>query len=297
MEKLSKKTPVMKQQPEQPAGSEVVKVAEEKKKDLTMKQKLTKKWWIWIIVFPIWTYTSFLLAQAVVVGTMRLLSVLNISLNFSNEALAVTVLTSIIFALAAGIVVAVPYWLFRDRTSLKDIGLPDTPRFMDIFLALLIFFVYLIVSGIIMAIVTGPLGFKLETRQQLPFSSDMLLTQWQYWMAFVTLVVVAPLAEEVLFRGYLYGKLRKFAPIWVSVLAASVTFGLAHLWAPDSPLQVMVAIDTFVLSLFLCLLREHTGAIWASFIVHAIKNGLAFYLLFVNPDIINEINTAIMRLF
>ena len=59
-------------------------------------------------------------------------------------------------------------------------------------------------------------------------------------------------------------------------------------------LQWAVTIDTFVLSLMLCALREYTGAIWAGVLLHAIKNGLAFYLLFVNPNVVNQIQAALM---
>ena len=122
----------------------------------------------------------------------------------------------------------------------------------------------------------------------------MLGASWQYVLAFMTMVVLAPLAEEMLFRGYLYGKLRKAAPIWVSILVASLAFGLAHLWVGGTALQWAVTIDTFVLSLMLCALREYTGAIWAGVLLHAIKNGLAFYLLFVNPNVVNQIQAALM---
>jgi membrane protease YdiL (CAAX protease family) len=110
------------------------------------------------------------------------------------------------------------------------------------------------------------------------------------------MVLLAPLAEELLFRGYLYGKLRKTAPVWLSVLVASVAFGLAHLWVGSGPLQWAVAIDTFVLSLMLCALREYTGAVWAGVLLHAIKNGLAFYLLFVNPSVVDQIKAALLPL-
>jgi membrane protease YdiL (CAAX protease family) len=100
-----------------------------------------------------------------------------------------------------------------------------------------------------------------------------------------------------LFRGYLYGKLRKITPIWVAIVMTSLTFGVAHLWTGgDGPLQWAVMIDTFVLSLVMCVMREHTGAIWITILMHMAKNGLAFYLLFVNPQIVEQIKAAILPL-
>jgi membrane protease YdiL (CAAX protease family) len=103
-------------------------------------------------------------------------------------------------------------------------------------------------------------------------------------LAFFTLVVLAPVAEETLFRGYLFGKLKHSVPVWAAALITSVLFGLVHVAfsaQPDWPL----ALDTFVLSLMLCTLRQVSGSLWASMLLHMIKNGVAFYILFLSPII------------
>ena len=101
-------------------------------------------------------------------------------------------------------------------------------------------------------------------------------------MAFLTLVVIAPVAEETIFRGYLLGKLRKFVPVWLAILATSVLFGAVHgAWN--------LAIDTFALSVVMSLLRQNTGSLWASILLHMTKNGIAFYILFINPAILHTL--------
>ena len=59
-------------------------------------------------------------------------------------------------------------------------------------------------------------------------------------------------------------------------------FAVAHLpeGGSDGPLYI-AAIDTFVLSLFLVGLRERTRGIWAGMVLHASKNFIAFYYLFI----------------
>ena len=94
-------------------------------------------------------------------------------------------------------------------------------------------------------------------------------------IAFVVLVIVVPLCEELIFRGILYGKLRSAKlPVAASVFFVSLLFGVAHG-------QWNVGIDTFALSLVLCTLREYTGSIWSGFLLHAIKNSVAFYAVYV----------------
>ena len=81
----------------------------------------------------------------------------------------------------------------------------------------------------------------------------------------------------------------------MAIIVTSLAFGAAHLWGgPGSPLQWAVAIDTMVLGVILALLREYTGAVWASVLVHALKNGIAFYLLFMNPQLIDQLRAAIL---
>lgn len=259
-----------------------------------MLAKFSKKTWPWLIILPVWTYAAFMLAQLVFRGVIFALDSLGVPLTSINQTLFITIGTAIIYSLAALIAVGVPRLLWKRVTSRKDLGVPDLPAWMDILLTVPAYIVYIICSGILVLISTKIFsGIDLEQAQSLPFSRSMLGAQWQYFLAFITLVVFAPLAEELLFRGYLYGKLRKTAPVWAAVIITSLTFGAAHLWGgPDSPLQWAVAIDTLALSIVLCLLREHTGAIWAGVLVHALKNGIAFYLLFVNPQVIDQLKEA-----
>jgi len=121
-------------------------------------------------------------------------------------------------------------------------------------------------------------GFNVNQVQDTGF--DQLSARYEYILAFMTLVVIAPIAEEVLFRGYLYGKLKKFVPVWAAIVVTSVLFGFIHgAWN--------LAVDTFALSVVLCLLRESTGSIWSSILLHMAKNGIAFYILFINPSLLS----------
>ena len=99
----------------------------------------------------------------------------------------------------------------------------------------------------------------------------------ELWLTFILLVVAAPIVEELVFRGYLQGKLReRKVPVWLTVVVVSALFGLAHM-------QWNVAINVGILAVYMSIGRELTGSIWPGVIMHMMKNGLAFYLLFVNP--------------
>lgn len=93
-------------------------------------------------------------------------------------------------------------------------------------------------------------------------------------LIFLILVCIVPIAEELLFRGFIYRGVRSKFPFWVAALTVSVLFGVAHG-------QLNVGIDTFCLSLVLCYLVEKTNSLWPGILVHALKNAVAFTMIFV----------------
>jgi membrane protease YdiL (CAAX protease family) len=100
--------------------------------------------------------------------------------------------------------------------------------------------------------------------------------------AFVSLVILPPLAEEIVMRGYLYSGLKRAMPAVAAALVVSSLFGFAHLAEGKSGgLLWIAALDTFSLSLVLVYLREKTGNLWAGITLHALKNCIAFVSLFI----------------
>lgn len=86
-------------------------------------------------------------------------------------------------------------------------------------------------------------------------------------------LVLPPISEEILFRGYLYNKVRRYAPIGLSALLTSILFGVAHLEYGN--LNWIAAIDTFVFSLYLIFISQKHQSLYSSILLHALKNSLA----------------------
>jgi hypothetical protein len=86
-------------------------------------------------------------------------------------------------------------------------------------------------------------------------------------------------------RGFLFSSLKRGMTVVVAAIVTSSIFAIAHLqFGSDAPLLWLAAIDTFVLSLVLCYLRQKTGSLWPCIGLHMIKNGLAFTVLFLIPE-------------
>ena len=256
------------------------------------------KKWLYLLLLPAWVYGAFLLAGFVLHLVIATLTTFGVDMTAINTTILATSTSAMVYIIAIICVIAVPWWLWRRKTTAKELGITGLPSWWDILITPLAYVVYAIVSAIIVSIVVATTSLNLEQNQALPFTQSMLSTDWHYLLACLTLVVMAPVAEELLFRGYLYGKLRTVAPVWLSVLVASIVFGLAHLWTGEvnAPLQWAVALDTFALSLVMCIAREYTGAIWVPICMHMVKNGLAFYLLFINPTLIEQLRQAAVLL-
>ncbi|HEX6416011.1 MAG TPA: type II CAAX endopeptidase family protein [Candidatus Saccharimonadales bacterium] len=230
------------------------------------------------LAFPLWVLVSFGVAQALVYTILWILTRLGVPIDLFDGAAFQTLATAVIYTLSLSIAVGLPWLIKKRRANWGELGLNRLPTWTDILLAPAGFIVYFLASALLIFLTTQLLpGFDVEQVQEIGF--DNIAQRHEYLMAFITLVIIAPVAEEALFRGYLYGHLRARIPIWLAMLITSAVFGAVHG-------QLNVAIDTFALSMIMCSLREVTGSIWAGILLHMLKNGLAFYLLFVNPSLV-----------
>jgi hypothetical protein len=237
-------------------------------------------WWM-VFVFPAWVTVSFFAAQVFVEFLVWLMVFIQIPLKSVNSTVLETILTVIVYLVTILLVIGLPYLVKKIQTSRTEIGITRYPSWKDILITPAGLIIYLLLSAVLLYSLTRlwP-GFNVDQKQDVGFS-DVLL-QYQFILAFLSLVIIAPIAEELLFRGYLFGKLKKTIPVWLAILVTSLVFGAFHLFNSGA-LAWNLAIDTFALSIILCLLRVVTGNIWASVLLHMVKNGIAFYLYFISP--------------
>lgn len=179
----------------------------------------------------------------------------------------------IVYAAALAAAIFIPWKLFKFKTTRDEIGMRGLPTWTDLLLAPIGFVVTLFAAGALTMLMMAILpDVNWEQTQEVGYHG--LYQLQDFIMAFVCLVILAPLCEEIIFRGWLYGKLRFRMPALPAILIVSVLFGIMHG-------QWNVGVTVFAMSLGMCVLREFTGTIWAGVLLHMIKNGVAFYFLFV----------------
>lgn len=171
------------------------------------------------------------------------------------------------------------------RVAWNQIGLGRLPKLSDLGYGVLASVIYaaLAIATLILVKIFIP---AVDTDQKQILGFESVAGPVALAFVFISLVIIPAVVEEIMIRGFLYSGLRTKLPKIASTLIASAIFGLAHLQlGSGAPPLWVVAIDTFVLSVVLITLRERTGSLWAGMMVHAIKNGLAFYILFVSPNV------------
>jgi uncharacterized protein len=87
--------------------------------------------------------------------------------------------------------------------------------------------------------------------------------------------VVAPVCEEILFRGFIFTALRNWRGTLPAALITGLLFGGVHAFsAPALDLIPLAA-----LGVGLCLLYRRTGSLYPCFIAHSLNNSIAFAAL------------------
>ncbi len=166
------------------------------------------------------------------------------------------------------------------KAAIGVIGLLHV-KLKDVWYAIIGFAAYF-VSYLLLVSVLTQLIHSLNLNQQQNVGFQQATTTTDLVMAFISLVILPPIAEEIMFRGFVFTGFRRKFGFLLATLGTSILFAAPHLLEATSGGPLWVAgIDTFILSFVLCFLREKTGRLWAGMGVHALKNGVAFATLFI----------------
>jgi membrane protease YdiL (CAAX protease family) len=95
-------------------------------------------------------------------------------------------------------------------------------------------------------------------------------------VAGLLIIAAAPLSEEIFFRGFMFGGLRRRMSLWPAAAIAAIIFGALHYTGPDS---IGVVPQLAVFGLLLAWLYEYTGSLWPPIFVHTLNNTIAFVVV------------------
>jgi membrane protease YdiL (CAAX protease family) len=114
-------------------------------------------------------------------------------------------------------------------------------------------------------------------RFHIPLQPDLLKKFPPGWeglvLALLLGAVVAPIAEETFFRGFLFAGLRRYYPFWIAAAVSALIFAAGHM-VPGA------IVPLYVLGFLFAWLRERTGSLWPSIAMHMLSNALYFGVRF-----------------
>ncbi|MEO1857296.1 MAG: type II CAAX endopeptidase family protein [Rubritalea sp.] len=182
-----------------------------------------------------------------------------------------------ILSLMAGIVLAI----FQKRGLLPDaLGLhPKHPmQVISWSIAAYIFF-------FILSIAMSQLGLeewlssRLGEQQRQQIVNEMMATQENQKRLIMILgaCVIAPIAEEIVFRGYLYPVVKRYTEPVIAAIFTGVIFGAIHG-------QIWAVIPLSLFGILLAVLYEKSGSIWACILCHAMFNTINVFFMLTMGD-------------
>ncbi len=135
-------------------------------------------------------------------------------------------------------------------------------------------------GGAVLALVVSFAGGFLNSRETLPIE-QLLQARISIVLFGVLGVLVAPLVEETIFRGFLYPVIARRLGIAAGVVITGALFGLMHaaqLWGGWGQIALLILVGVV-----LTWVRARTGTVAASYFVHLGYNGLqlAGYLIYI----------------
>lgn len=133
-----------------------------------------------------------------------------------------------------------------------------------------------LVIGYIMDLLSGIVIFETPDFS----TSDSLISNI---FLIIYTVIVAPVSEELIFRGLILGKLKQYGYVFASIIV-SLLFALMHGNLPQS-------IPTFIVSLFLCWVTLQSNSIIPAITIHMINNAVGQL-----EDINNEVFQIIINI-
>lgn len=128
-----------------------------------------------------------------------------------------------------------------------------------------------LVANLTVGLVFALFGLQQNQAASYPLVAGDYTGQLVFWVA---AAVIAPLGEEVLFRGYLWHAFQRHYGVAWALIATAVLFAVGHSTSASQGAIVLVS-QTTVMGLLLAWIRHKSGSIWAGCIAHACNNSIA----------------------
>lgn len=95
--------------------------------------------------------------------------------------------------------------------------------------------------------------------------TDDTMTGQPVWLLFLTVGLLAPAAEELIFRGLVFRRMKDFMNPWAAIILSALLFGIYH----GNMIQFLYA---SLMGILLAVIYHRTGSLWTSILAHVVAN-------------------------
>ncbi|HEX8974930.1 MAG TPA: type II CAAX endopeptidase family protein [Solirubrobacteraceae bacterium] len=192
--------------------------------------------------------------------------------RLGHPAPAVSIAGDIVFDLSF-VAAAVYFARLSPGGSLADFGFRRVALRRGVGAVILAVLAYYILTAVYAALV------HLHGKDKLPSELGVSHSTAALVGAAVFVCAVAPICEELFFRGFVFGALRhlrirvagRHLGVWVAAALTGILFGAVHL--SSAPVQYLVPLG--FLGFVLCVVRWRTGSLYPCIALHSANNALA----------------------
>jgi membrane protease YdiL (CAAX protease family) len=218
---------------------------------------------------PVWGYPDLALFISAVLPSLALAALLMRVARalapgfFLNDAARILAFQSFMYALLLGALYLVVAWRYRESFwGALGWTFPVPHAWLLLF------------GGPALAVALSALGVAMKAPTEISLIEDMITNRMSLALVMFFGVVLAPVFEELLFRGFLFPLLARSLGPWLGIVFTAVPFALLHgaqnRWAWQPILLIGIAGAAFGW------VRHKSGSTTAAFLMHAAYNAAGF---------------------
>ncbi len=192
----------------------------------------------------------------------------------SDSSVPRALLLALQYIVVAGVTLGVIYLRVRQRSShpLRTLGVRARRVWQLIAVGIAGYSVFLTAMVAVAAIIGALFGGSIRLAQTAEEIVGGAQSPGEIAIYFVLVCVLAPIAEEIIFRGYVYGGLRRFLSSRQAIILGAALFAGVHL---NSDAFLVIAL----IGALLCFLYERTRSLLPGMIAHGLHNGLVLMVM------------------
>jgi len=158
----------------------------------------------------------------------------------------------------------------RGRQALRVLGFRRFSVIHALSWVIALFVAIILLNALYQNVITT-FHLNLQTNDQVILRESKIAPLTTY-ATLLASVLVAPLCEEIFFRGFVFAGLLRSMPVWLAVVMSALIFAVAH----ADPGSFLVL---FFIGLGLAFLRWYTKSLWPGILLHVLNNAIGAILI------------------